>query len=83
MYHRQSFPDRAHARFAVAGYIGVFYNRRGLHSALGYRTTVEALTEFPDRSNRCMINNPRNCPRSLTQLSMRRYSERGLDGRED
>jgi transposase InsO family protein len=46
MYYRQSFPGRAHARFAVADYIEVFYNRRRLHSALGYRTPFEALTEF-------------------------------------
>jgi transposase InsO family protein len=46
MYYRQSFPARAHARFAVADYIEVFYDRRRLHSALGYRTPLEALTEF-------------------------------------
>jgi len=46
MYYRQSFPDRARARFAVADYIEVFYNRKRLHSALGYRTPAEALTEF-------------------------------------
>jgi putative transposase len=46
MYHRQAFPDRARARFAVAGYIEVFYNRKRLHSALGYRTPFEALTDF-------------------------------------
>jgi putative transposase len=46
MYYRQSFPGRARARFAVAGYIEVFYNRQRLHSALGYRTPFEALTEF-------------------------------------
>ena len=46
MYYRQTFPTRARARFAVAGYIEVFYNRRRLHSALGYRTPFEALTEF-------------------------------------
>jgi putative transposase len=46
MYYRQSFPSRARARFAVADYIEVFYNRRRLHSALGYRTPFEALTEF-------------------------------------
>ena len=46
MYYRQSFPSRARARFAVAGYIEVFYNRQRLHSALGYRTPFEALTQF-------------------------------------
>jgi putative transposase len=46
MYYRQSFPDRAHARFAVADYIEVFYNRQRLHSALGYRPPFEVLTEF-------------------------------------
>jgi putative transposase len=46
MYHRQSFPTRARARFAVAEYIEVFYNRRRLHSTLGYRTPFEALTDY-------------------------------------
>lgn len=44
MYYRQSFPNRARARFAVAEYIEVFYNRRRLHSTLGYRTPFQALT---------------------------------------
>ena len=46
MYYRQAFPDRARSRFAVADYIEVFYNRKRLHSTLGYRTPAEALTEF-------------------------------------
>jgi putative transposase len=45
MYYRYSFPTRARARFAVADYIEVFYNRRRLHSTLGYRTPFEALTD--------------------------------------
>jgi transposase InsO family protein len=45
MYYRQSWPTRARARFAVAEYIEVFYNRRRLHSSLGYRTPFEALTQ--------------------------------------
>lgn len=45
MYHRDSFPTRARARFAVAEYIEVFYNRQRLHSTLGYRTPAEALTD--------------------------------------
>jgi transposase InsO family protein len=44
LYYRQSWPTRARARFAVAEYIEVFYNRRRLHSTLGYRTPLEALT---------------------------------------
>ena len=46
MYHRQAFPNRARARFAVADYIEVFYNRQRLQSTLGYRTPFEVLTEF-------------------------------------
>jgi putative transposase len=46
MYHRQAFPTRARARFAVADYIEVFYNRQRLHSTLGYRTPAEVFTEF-------------------------------------
>jgi putative transposase len=46
MYYRQSFPDRARARFAIADYIEVFCNRRRLHPGLGYRTPFEALTKF-------------------------------------
>jgi transposase InsO family protein len=45
MYYRQAWPTRARARFAVADYIEVFYNRRPLHSTLGYRTPIEALTD--------------------------------------
>jgi transposase InsO family protein len=45
MYHRHVWPTRARARFAVAEYIEVFYNRRRLHSTLGYRTPFEALTD--------------------------------------
>jgi len=46
MYYRSTFATRARARFAVADYIEVFYNRRRLHSTLGYRTPSEALNEF-------------------------------------
>ena len=35
MYYRQSFPGRARARFAAAGYIEVFYNRQRRHKTLG------------------------------------------------
>jgi len=52
MYYRQSFPDRTRARFAAAGYIEVFYNRKRLHSALGYRTPSEALTDSRDHQQR-------------------------------
>jgi putative transposase len=46
MYHRQTFATRARARFAVADYVEVFYNRQRLHSTLGYRTPHEALTNY-------------------------------------
>jgi len=45
MYYRTRFATRARARFAVADYIEVFYNRRRLHSTLNYRTPFEVLTD--------------------------------------
>ena len=45
MYYRHTFPTRARARFAVADYIEVFYNRKRHHSTLGYRTPAKALAE--------------------------------------
>ena len=44
-YTSRAFATRARARFAVADYIEVFYNRQRLHSALGYRTPTEVLTD--------------------------------------
>ena len=43
MYHRDRFFTRAQARRAVAEYIEVFYNRKRLHSSLGYRAPATAL----------------------------------------
>ena len=50
MYYRQRFGTRARARFAVAEYIEIFYNRRRLHSHLGYRTPAEALADHQARA---------------------------------
>ena len=68
MYLRQPFPARAHARFAVAGYVEVFYNRQRLHSALGYRTPLK---HSPNSRLQQPLHDQQsgNCPRSLTQLS--------------
>ena len=41
LYHAR-FRTREEAKTAVFDYIEVFYNRQRLHSALGYRTPVEA-----------------------------------------
>lgn len=49
MYHRHRFDTRARARFAVAEYIEIFYNRQRLHSTLGYRTPAEVLTDYQTR----------------------------------
>ena len=46
MYYRYRFPTRARARFAVAEYIEVFYNRKRMHSSIGYRTPTQALTNY-------------------------------------
>lgn len=42
MYHHQVFPTRTRARFAVADYIEIFYNRQRLHSTIGYQTPAQA-----------------------------------------
>ena len=46
MYYRQCFPDRTRARFAVADYIEVFYNRDRLHSSLDYRSPEQYEREY-------------------------------------
>lgn len=45
MFHHHRFATRARARFAVADYIEVFYNRQRLHSSLSYRTPAQALND--------------------------------------
>lgn len=45
MYYCHTFDTRARARFAVAEYIEVFYNRKRHHSTLGYRTPAQALAD--------------------------------------
>jgi putative transposase len=40
--HYCRFRARAEAKAAVFDYVEVFYNRQRLHSALGYRTPIEA-----------------------------------------
>ena len=46
MYHRRPFTRNARARFADADYIEVFYNRKRMHSTLGYRTPAQALNDY-------------------------------------
>ncbi len=46
MYYRYRFATRARARFAVAEYIEVFYNRKRMHSTIGYRTPAQALAAY-------------------------------------
>jgi transposase InsO family protein len=66
-------PGDLHARVTVADYIEVFYNGQRLHSALGYGTPAEALTDHQHRT--AAQQRLRNCPRSLTQTRPQRPAE--------
>lgn len=46
LVYRTSFPTRKRARLAIAEYVGVFYNRQRLHSAIGYMTPAEVEAEY-------------------------------------
>ncbi|MHB1458654.1 MAG: IS3 family transposase [Armatimonadota bacterium] len=39
--HRKKFPTREEARRNIFNFVEVFYNRRRMHSYLGYRSPVE------------------------------------------
>ena len=43
LVHRTSFQTRDDAQVALLDYIEIFYNRRRLHSALGYLSPVDFL----------------------------------------
>ena len=46
LVHRHAWPTRAQARQAVFEYVEVFYNRRRLHSSLGYKTPALVEQEY-------------------------------------
>lgn len=45
-FYRTVYPTRKKARKDVANYIELFYNRRRIHSGLGYRTPQEVRNEY-------------------------------------
>ena len=47
--HRTAYPARKSARKDIARYIEIRYNRKRLHSALGYRTPQEVHDEYLNR----------------------------------
>ncbi|WP_329529682.1 IS3 family transposase [Streptomyces sp. NBC_01462] len=48
LVQRTSFPTRAHAHRAIVRYIEMFYNRKRLHSRLGYNTPAEVHAEYEE-----------------------------------
>lgn len=46
LIHRRSWRSRSDLRHAVFEYIEVFYNRRRLHSSIGYRTPAELEQQY-------------------------------------
>ena len=49
LIHRTAYPTRKRARNSIAQYIEMFYNRRRLHSGLGYKTPLEVYNEYLNR----------------------------------
>jgi transposase InsO family protein len=49
--HRTAYPTREHARKDIARYIEFRYNRKRLHSGLGYKTPYEVRQEFQARQS--------------------------------
>jgi putative transposase len=46
LVHRTTFATRREARDAIANYIEIFYNRRRLHSGIGYRTPCQVYWHY-------------------------------------
>jgi putative transposase len=46
LVHRRSWPDRNTLRNALFDYIEVFYNRRRLHSTIGYKTPAQLESDY-------------------------------------
>ena len=74
MYHREHFPTRARARFAVAT---TSRSSTTDPAALQPLSHPRGSPRRPPQPHRGLINNPRNCPRFLTRPNNR--ESRGSD----
>ncbi len=54
LIYRRHFQTREEARQAIFDFIEVFYNRRRLHSSLGYRSPIDFETQNGNRKSRKM-----------------------------
>jgi transposase InsO family protein len=48
LVHRTTFPTRAHAHRAIVRCVGMFCDRKRLHSGLGHRTPAEVHAEYEE-----------------------------------
>ncbi len=63
LVHRTVFPTRDKAVVAVTNFIEVWYNRKRLHSVLGYKTPASVREQHKQQTKGCLLAESRRSAR--------------------